>query len=183
MNVVAIILILVLVLLAFLGLLALLFFIGYRKKARAQGGKPNRFKADRGTACQHVPGHIYKKPDPMIYSQQYLISKGLAVTWNNPDIHLELGGVPVDSSNLKPNTTYDVIARIWNNSLDAVVAGMPVGFSFLSFGIGGKKNFIGTFPKLNLGVKGSPQCPAFAQVKWTTPPAPGHFCLVVEFTW
>jgi hypothetical protein len=68
----------------------------------------------------------------MIYSQQYLMSQGLAVTWDNPDIHLELGGVTVDSHDLKPNTTYDVIARIWNNSLDAVVVGMPVAFSFSS---------------------------------------------------
>ena len=72
----------------------------------------------------------------MIYCQQYLMSQGLAVTWDNPDVHLELGGVPVNLHDLKPNTTYDVFARIWNNSLDAVVVNMPVEFSFLSFGIG-----------------------------------------------
>jgi len=173
---------LILVLLAILGLLAILFFIGYRKKFAAQGGKPNRFAAYRGAGCQHIPGHIYKKPDPMIYSQQYLLSKGLAVTWNNPDVHLELGGVVVDSSDLQPNTNYDVIARIWNNSLDAVVVQMPVDFSFLSFGIGGKKTHIGTIP-VDLGVKGSPSCPAFAHMNWLTPSTPGHYCLVIEFTW
>ena len=26
-------------------------------------------------------------------------------------------------------------------------------------------------------------CPAFARVQWTTPPTPGHYCLLVEFTW
>src|SRR5271167_1900050 len=110
MSAVVIVFLLILVLLAIIGLLAILFFIGYRKKVAAQGGKPNRFAAYQSTGCQHLPGHIYKQPDPMIYSQQYLLSKGLAVTWNNPDIHLELGGVVVDSSDLKPSTTYDVIA-------------------------------------------------------------------------
>jgi hypothetical protein len=182
MHIVLILILAILALLALIGLLAILFFIGYRKLVRAQGGKPNRFAAYQGTGCQHVPGHIYKQPDPMIYSQQYLMSKGIAVTWKNPDIHLELGGAEVDSSNLKPSTTYDVIARIWNNSLDGVVVGMPVDFSFLSFGIGGTKTHIGT-TAVDLAVKGAPGCPAFAHMNWTTPPTPGHFCLVVEFTW
>jgi hypothetical protein len=183
MNTALIVILIILILLAFLGLLALLFFFGYRKKVKGQGSKPNRHATYQDTPCQHVPGHIYKQPDPMIYSQQYLMSKGIAVTWNNPDIHLELGGVVVDSSDLKPNTTYDVIARIWNNSLDAVVVGMPVDFSFLSFGIGAKKNPIATFHSINLGVKGSANCPAFAKVQWTTPATPGHYCLLVEFSW
>src|ERR1017187_81179 len=182
MNAVVIVFLLILVLFALVGLLAILFFVGYRKKVAAQGGKPSRFAAYQTTGCQHVPGHIYKRPDPMIYSQQYLMSKGLAVTWNNPDIHLELGGVEVDSTDLKPNTTYDVVARIWNNSLDAVVVGMPVDFSFLSFGIGGKKTHIGTTP-VDLAVKGAPGCPAFARMPWLTPITPGHYCLVIEFTW
>jgi hypothetical protein len=182
MNAVAIVLLIILVLLAIIGLLAILFFVGYRKKVAAQGGKHDRFAAYEGTGCQHVPGHIYKQPDPMIYSQQYLLSKGLAVTWQNPDIHLELGGLGIDSSDLKPNTTYDVVARIWNNSLDAVVVGMPVDFSFLSFGIGGKKTHIGSTP-VDLAAKGAPGSPAFARMPWLTPMTPGHYCLVIEFTW
>jgi hypothetical protein len=177
-----VVLVILVVLLAIVGLLAILFFVGYRKKVAAQGGQPSRFAAYQGTGCQHVPGHIYKQPDPMIYSQQYLLSKGLAVTWENPDVHLELGGVEVDSSDLKPNTTYDVVARIWNNSLDAVVVGMPVNFSFLSFGIGGKRTPIGTTP-VDLAVKGAPGCPAFALMPWLTPITPGHYCLLIEFTW
>ena len=182
MNAVLVVLLLILVLLAIFGLLAVLFFVGYRKKVGAQGRKPSRFAAYQGTGCQHVPGHIYKQPDPMIYSQRYLLSKGLAVTWENPDVHLELGGVEVDSSDLQPNTTYDVVARIWNNSLDAVVVGMPVDFSFLSFGIGEEKTHIGTTP-VDLAVKGAPGCPAFARMPWLTPITPGHYCLLIEFTW
>jgi hypothetical protein len=118
----------------------------------------------------------------MIYSQQYLMSQGLAVTWQNPDIHLELGGLPVDSTDLKPATTYDVIARIWNSALDAVVVNMPVEFSYLSFGIGTTKTPIAT-TAVDVAAKGMPGCPAFARVKWTTPATPGHYCLLVEFTW
>jgi hypothetical protein len=170
-----------LIVLALIGLFAIQFLFGYRRLAAAQGGRPHRFAAYKTDNCQHVPAHIYKRPDPMIYSQQYLMSKGLAVTWDNPDIHLELGGVPVDSHDLKPNTTYDVIARIWNNSLDAVVVNMPVEFSYLSFGIGTTKTHIET-TAVDVGAKGAPGCPAFARVPWTTP-THGHYCLVVEFTW
>jgi hypothetical protein len=182
MHVALVLLLLLLILLAIVGLFAILFFLGYRHLAAAKGPRPSRFSAYQTGNCQHVPPHIYRRPDPMIYCQQYLMSQGLAVTWDNPDIHLELGGVPVDSHDLKPNTTYDVIARIWNNSLDAVVANMPVEFSFLSFGIGATKTHIAT-AAVDVGAKGTPGCPAFARVQWTTPPTPGHYCLVVEFTW
>jgi hypothetical protein len=182
MRAAAIIFIVILCLLALVGLFAILFLIGYRRLAAAKGPRKNRFTAYQTDDCQHLPAHIYKRPDPMIYSQQYLLSKGLAVTWHNPDIHLELGGVTVDSSDLKENTSYDVIARIWNNSLDAVVVNMPVEFSFLSFGIGTTKTHIAT-TAVDLATKGAPGCPAFARVQWKTPPTPGHYCLIVEFTW
>ena len=175
-------LLVLLILLALVGLFAILFFYGYRRLANSKGPRPSRFQAFASDNCQHVPPHIYRRPDPMIYSQQYLMSKGLAVTWQNPDIRLEQGGVPVDSSDLKPNTTYDVIARIWNNAIDAVVVNMPVDFSFLSFGIGTSKTFIAT-TAVDIAAKGMAGCPAFARVQWTTPPTPGHYCLLVEFTW
>jgi len=182
LHVVLLLLLIFIILLALVGLFAILFFIGYRRLAAAKGPRPSRFSAYKSDNCQHVPLHIYKRPDPMIYSQQYLMSQGLAVTWQNPDIHLELGGVPVDSHDLKPATTYDVIARIWNNSLDAVVVNMPVEFSFLTFGIGTTKTHIAT-TAVDVAAKGMPGCPAFARVQWTTPPTAWHYCLLVEFTW
>jgi hypothetical protein len=78
MDALLVVVLVILVLLAIIGLLAILFFVGYRKKVAAEGGRPSRFAAYQGTGCQHVPGHIYKQPDPMIYSQQYLMSQGLA---------------------------------------------------------------------------------------------------------
>jgi hypothetical protein len=182
MHVVLLLLLILLILLAIVGVLAIVFFCGYRRLVAAKGPRPSRFSAFKSDDCQHLPPHIYRRPDPMIYSQQYLMSKGLAVTWQNPDIHLEQGGVPVDSHDLKPSTTYDVIARIWNNSIDAVVVNMPVDFSFLTFGIGTTKTLIDT-TAVDVAAKGMAGCPAFARVQWTTPPAPGHYCLVVEFTW
>jgi hypothetical protein len=46
---------------------------------------------------QTVPPWAYRQPDPLIYSQQYLQSLGLAVTWNNPDMHLELPSAVVEN--------------------------------------------------------------------------------------
>src|SRR5450631_1557225 len=48
---------------------------------------------------QTVPPWAYRQLDPLLYSQPYLQSLGLAVTWDNPDIQVELPsapGVPVD---------------------------------------------------------------------------------------
>jgi hypothetical protein len=118
------------------------------------------------------------RPDPLLYSQRALIAQGLAVTWNNPDITLLLGGVPVSSSTLEASTTYDVQIRVWNNSLEAPVVHMPVHLSFLGFGIGTEPLPIGT-AKIDVGVKGSPSQPAFVSIPWTTPATPGHFCLQV----
>lgn len=110
---------------------------------------------------------------------------GLAVTWDNPDIHLELPaapGVPVDSHTLKPDTTYHVIARTWNGSNTAPAVDLPVRVSYLEFGIGTVRHEVGS-TNVDLGVKGSADCPAFARVPWHTPAIPGHYCLQVELVW
>ena len=62
-----------------------------------------------------------KKPDPFLYSQQYLISLGLPVTRDNPDIYIYEGNTLVDPHNLQANKNYTVVARIWNNSPDVPV--------------------------------------------------------------
>lgn len=132
------------------------------------------------TDCQSIPSAIYRRPDPLIYDQFYLASQGLAVTWDNPDVTIELDGVPVDAHNLKPATTYDIIARVWNSSTDAPALAIPVAFSFLSFGIGTAKTPIPGVAYVSVGVKGSAHCPAYARHAWTTPATPGHYCLQVE---
>jgi hypothetical protein len=106
-------------------------------------------------------------PDPLIYDQYYLMSLGLPISWENPDISIWLGGAPVAPSGLESDTTYEVVARIWNNSIDAPIAGLQVVFSYLSFGVGTQSNPIGQ-TTVNLGVKGGPDQPAFAFMPWTT---------------
>jgi hypothetical protein len=132
--------------------------------------------------CAVVPPVVYRRADPLIYSQQYLMEQGLAVTWDNPDIQLYENGVPVSSGALKPGTTYDIGVTIWNNSLDAPAVGMPVQFGFQSFGVGAALTPIGT-QIVDLPVKGAPGHPAHAKQTWTTPSTPGHYCIKVGLIW
>jgi hypothetical protein len=128
--------------------------------------------------CVLINDPAFVRPDPMIYDQYYLAGLGLAVTWDNPDIQLYLNGTPVSSDLLLPGTTYEVVAQIWNNSTDAPVVGLPVVFAFLEFGVGTTSVPVGT-TQIDLGVKGGPNCPAYANMLWTTPTTPGHYCLQV----
>jgi hypothetical protein len=129
-----------------------------------------------------IPSHTYKRPDPLIYSQSYLMSRGLAVTWDNPDIRLERQGVPVSSSDLAPSTEYLLKARIWNGSTEAPAVNVQVWFSYLSFGIGTTSTPIGE-TLVNLPVKGAPGLPVIAEMPWTTPGTPGHYCIQVMLVW
>lgn len=128
--------------------------------------------------CLQIDHPAFVRPDPLLYSQSYLRAQGLAVTYDNPDISLSKGGVPVGSHDLEPATTYEVTARIWNDSLDAPVIGMPVHLSFLDFGIGNEPIPIAS-GAVDVGVKGSASQPGFVTIPWTTPATPGHFCLQV----
>lgn len=132
--------------------------------------------------CAVVRPDVYRRADPMIYSQFYLMEQGLAVTWDNPDIQLYENGVPAPSASLEADTVYDVVATIYNNSTNAPAVGLPVTFAFRSFGVGATLTPIGTV-KVDLPVKGSPQHPVHATIKWHTPATAGHYCLLVLLTW
>src|ERR1700733_5427902 len=86
----------------------------------------NRFhRPPRGTCCFRPPG-VVVRPDPMIYSQTWLMSQGLAVTWDNPDIQLyDMAGNPASPSDLTPDQDYKVAVRCWNNSYNAGVPVLP----------------------------------------------------------
>ncbi|HXA49693.1 MAG TPA: hypothetical protein VNV86_05295 [Candidatus Acidoferrum sp.] len=150
------------------------------RKKRPDPSGPKRPKSK--DPCLAVPRPVYRRPDPLIYDQYFLMKQGIAVTWDNPDIHVEQGGVPVPQHQLKPDTDYEVVARIWNGSVDAPAVNMPVEFSYLDFGIGGKSVFIGT-TSVDLSVKGGPMCPAFTKIGWRTPARAGHYCLQVRLIW
>ncbi len=130
----------------------------------------------------NIPPHTYKRPDPMIYSQYYLLARGIAITWDNPDIQLYDGaGVATPSHSLTPNTSYDIRASVWNGSTDAPAINVLARFYYLSFGAGTVRNYIGE-TYVDVPVKGSPLGPAQARMPWRTPPA-GHYCIQVELTW
>ena len=130
----------------------------------------------------YVPASIYKHPDPMIYSQYYLMSKGIGVTWDNPDIQLFDGLTPIPSHGLTPGKTYIIQARIFNGSVDAAAVNMPVKFYYLSFGIGAIKKYLGQ-TLVNVPVKGAAGLPVIASFPWTTPLQAGHYCIQVELDW
>jgi len=143
---------------------------------------PKRERRVVKSRCVPISEPAFVHPDPLIYSQSDLMSRGLAVTWDNPDIQLYRGGAPVPSSHLDPDTEYEIVARIWNNSTEAPILGLPVTFSVMSFGIGAKNEPIGQ-TGVNLGVKGGPDHPAFARLTWRTPREPGHYCIEVLLEW
>ena len=136
----------------------------------------------RGGCCLDIPITEYKRPDPLLYAQFFLMKQGLSVTWDNPDIQLYDAGLPVSSSKLVPDHDYDVVVRVWNNSYEAPAANLPVYLSFLDFGVGTSSNLIGK-TYVDLGVKASLHCPAFAKFNWHTPNAAGHYCLQAWLDW
>jgi hypothetical protein len=141
----------------------------------------------RTTRCQVIPPSVYKRPDPLIYSQAYLLAQGLAVTWDNPDIQLYAigpsGGLaPISSNELKAATDYEIQATVHNGSTSAPAIGLQVEFSFLTFGIGTTSTPIGT-DTVALQVKGAPVPPTIAKVRWHTPAVPGHYCIQARLIW
>lgn len=55
-----------------------------------------------------VPSTIYKRPDALIYSQAWLSTRGLAISWDNPDIHVfevQGPGIPVATSQMLSATS------------------------------------------------------------------------------
>ena len=180
-------------LLALLALLALVLGLNWllrrllpcleRCLTRVRRPQPRGHERDRPTPdCAKVPPFVRRRPDPLLYSQEWLTAKGLSVTWDNPDIWLERGGSKVSSHELEPGAEYDVVAQIWNGSTDAPAIGAPVSFSFLSFGIGTQTTAIGS-DTVDLHVKGSPKLPGLARTTWRTPDATGHYCLQARVEW
>ena len=157
------------------------FFIKCRRR-KGRKEEPHRIRHNVTENCVPIRAVNYKRADPMIYSQYYLMKLGMGVTWDNPDIQLFLGNNPVSSHDLKPSTTYRLRARIWNASLEAPVVGMPVKFSYLDFGAGTISVPIGD-SSADVGVLGGANNPSYTEVNWTTPGHAGHYCIQVRLFW
>src|SRR5213593_3179600 len=71
-------------------------------RLRARLKLPPRDRRATEDRCVPVRHPSIQRPDPLIYSQTYLMSLGLAVVWDNPDIQLYENGAPVSSSDLQP---------------------------------------------------------------------------------
>jgi hypothetical protein len=62
--------------------------------------------------CLPIPSGVWLQPDATLYSQGYLMSLGMAVTWDNPDVELtDSGGAVVGSHDLLPLTDYKITAH------------------------------------------------------------------------
>ncbi|RUW45587.1 hypothetical protein [Mesorhizobium sp. M8A.F.Ca.ET.021.01.1.1] len=131
--------------------------------------------------CIQLPPDIYKRADPLLYAQYYLMAQGLAVTWDNPDIDIFDGAAPVTGA-LQPAHTYRVRVRVWNGSYDAPAISVGVALSYLSFGAQTVSRPIAS-TAVNLGAKGTIDCPAYAEFSWTTPATSGHYCLQAQLSW
>ncbi|TGT45841.1 MULTISPECIES: hypothetical protein [unclassified Mesorhizobium] len=131
--------------------------------------------------CIQLPPDIYKRADPLLYAQYYLMAQGLAVTWDNPDIDIFDGAAPVTGA-LQPAHIYRVRVRVWNGSYDAPAIGVGVALSYLSFGAQTVSRPIAN-TAVNLGAKGTIDCPAYAEFSWTTPATSGHYCLQAQLSW
>lgn len=149
---------------------------------RREGNNDDEHERKRArTRCVPIHDPAFKRPDPFLYAQYFLMDHGFNVTWDNPDFAIFDAGVQVAAHNLKPGIEYDIVVRVWNAALDCPVVLMPVYLSYLSFGVGTVSHPI-AMDKINVGVKGSATNPGYANFKWTTPREDGHYCLQALLT-
>jgi hypothetical protein len=139
---------------------------------------------DPGTCCLPVPAGVWLQPDAYLYSQRYLMSLGLAVTWDNPDVTLtDMGGALVGSHDLLPATDYRITALIHNRAAAAPAPGLPVVFTLVAFGAGGPARQTIGVVTIDLPVRAAPGEPVPASIVWRTPPAPDHYCIEIDAAW
>jgi heme/copper-type cytochrome/quinol oxidase subunit 2 len=159
--------------------LMLLFVASYvvYKYRRKKDHERYRRGYQKDEHCLPIPPKYWKKPDPFLYDQFFLMAQGLEVTWDNPDIWIEQGG-SVIVGDLTPNTEYDVVARIWNASFEAPAFNVMVKFYQRDYGAGAVPQFIGATNIPVVQVRGLP--PSETRLKWRPPPTGGHYCILVR---
>ena len=134
------------------------------------------------------PEPVMRRPDPSIYSQTYLASQGVPVTWNNPDIWMAKAATPnviePDSYHLEAGTDYIVSVQAHNASTDLAL-GVKVRLLYrpwsfnspdlLPVDVNASGQEVVRF--VNIAGMGS----AIAQFNWHTPSVPPgeerHYCL------
>ena len=66
------------------------------RRCRARKSLSHNAKGRDPNECTPIHRPEFKRPDPLIYSQGYLMGVGIAVTWDNPDITLQKAAGPLD---------------------------------------------------------------------------------------
>jgi hypothetical protein len=150
------------------------------------------FPEEKDESCARLPEAVIRRPDPAIYSQRLLMSQGLPVTWNNPDIWIAPAANPAaiepDSYNLKDDEDYIVTVQAHNAGTDAAI-GVRVRLRYRPWSFNSPDevpvetdaggNEVVRF--VNIPPLGS----ALATFAWHTPAVPAgsdseHFCLVAS---
>jgi len=128
----------------------------------------------KDVCCFTPPEEIRARPDPYIYSQEWLHLRHLAAVYDNPDFRIieAVTGAAVERHHLRPDTDYDIEATIHNNSYMAAI-GTSVRFDVHGFGIGTPR--IADLGTVTIDVPGAGS--AVARVHWHTPATAGHNCL------
>lgn len=151
----------------------------------------------------NIPESLMRRPDPCIYSQKYLQSQGLSVTWNNPDILLiradrpiEIANTEPDSYHLQEDTDYYVRVRI-NNSAPVLALGVRVRLVYRPWSFNSPDltpvqidahgneviHYVDVPPMAGSTNPNDPNDGTFATFKWHTPKIDQdqkHFCLQAE---
>src|SRR5690606_21569418 len=135
-----------------------------------------------------APEPVMRRPDPCIYSQSFLASQGLPVTWNNPDIWMAKAATPTqiepDSYHLEGDTDYIVSVQCHNASTDLAL-GVKVRLLYRPWSFNSpdllpvQVNAAGQEVVRFVNIPGMGS--TIATFNWHTPkPPPGetqHFCL------
>jgi hypothetical protein len=139
---------------------------------------------DQATPCLPIPAGVWLQPDAYLYSQRYLMSLGMAVTWDNPDVTLtDMGGAVVGSHDLLPLTDYRITAIIHNKAATAPAPRLPVVFTLIAFGAGGPTRQTIGVVTIDLPVRAAPGEPTPASIVWNTPATPDHYCIEIDAAW
>ncbi len=127
--------------------------------------------------CMKIPDEHNLRPDPYIYSQDWLKARGMSYTWDNPDIEIidDTNGSNVNRHDLIHGRSYTVHATIHNHSFTVPALDTLVLFSFKKFGINGVTVLDIDSDVIDVPNGGS----EVAKINWT-PQETGHFCLLVK---
>jgi len=148
------------------------------------------YPEDTHKPCGRLPEPIVRRPDPCIYSQRLLMSQGLPVTWNNPDIWIAPADDPLaiapDSYHLLDNTDYIVTVQVHNASATDPAIGVRVRLVYRPWSFNSPDlvpvETDGVGNEVVRYVSIAPSSAEKVQFKWHTPPLPQgetsqHFCL------